>query len=85
MKYVATIFIILSTLSVISGVGYLAIGLSGNSSSSSFSLAMGFAQIIIAISVLLTGWLYKKLGDKFKIPFFSCTTLYLGFIVYVVY
>ena len=84
MKIASRVFIVLSVLSIISGVGYLAIGLSSSNPNSSFSMLSGVLQIVVALFVLVSSLGYKNQGNKFKIPFLVSSALYVGFVVYVV-
>lgn len=83
MKAVTTIFIILSALSIVSGIGYLAVGFNDESNSKDFSLVTGVLQLFLASSVLVSAIAYRKYGKKWKLSFVGAASLFVGFVVYV--
>lgn len=84
MKLATTIYMILSILSIVSGIGYLAAGFNANQEYTGFAPISGVIQIVLATLVLLAFLLYKKRGSKLKMPFIFSASLYTAFIIYAV-
>jgi hypothetical protein len=77
MKIAAIIFLVIAILSLISGVGYLAVGLLSESSSQNLlSPWPGVAQIVIATYLLLFSLLFLKNNEKYKNYFVSGIFMY---------
>lgn len=83
MKVLSSVFIALSLLSLLSGIGYLVVGNNSNTADTNFSPVSGYVQIVLALLVFLSAVAFKKYGNKFKVAFLGTASLYLAFMIYV--
>ena len=86
MRIAAIIFLVIAILSLISGVGYLAVGLLTESSGQNMlSPWPGVAQVVIATYLLLFSLLFLKNTEKYKNYFVSGIFLYGSFFMFSFY
>jgi hypothetical protein len=83
MQLTAKIAIVVSVLSILSGLVYLLVGFSSEGSEhDSFTLLPGIAQIAIALSVLVFAVLYVRHGSRYQNPLVAAMAVFAAFIVW---
>jgi hypothetical protein len=86
MKFLAKFSIALTVLSLISGTGYLYVGLNVNSIGEPQEiLTKGLTQLALASFLLISSIMYLKRGEKSKSIFLTSFTTFLLFIAYTLF
>jgi hypothetical protein len=86
MKFIAKFSIAITVLSLISGTGYLYVGLYVNSiGEPQVILTKGLTQLVLASFLLISSILYLKRGERAKSIFLTSFTTFLLFIVYILF
>ena len=86
MKIVAKIYLVLSFLSVLSGIGYLAVGYTQNYEKQEiFNPISGWFQIVLALLTLVLAIVYLKGNEKVKNILVVCVVCFSMFLTYTIY